>query len=451
MDPPALHVLWEELVVLLSDLFGVERTNLFLVIPEKEQLRSRAASQFEWDIELPWNEGIAGRVYQEGQPLSINNIPDSEFGHYFNKDPKGFRTRSMLTVPVHRDGDESEAIVAIIQLVNKIEGDFTSEDLEALKYWSRQIGVTLERSHGMEIWRHPESEPPYLSDPEFDPVLPKRASRQAVEAVPSFVSLAVNQRGCGNLQLCNLAHVENFWEGRELVKMVRDCYRHARVAKQLEGELSHDEVKIAARHRIFLRLIRILTSVTRNRMVAYLTGAYEEWLGFYASAFAYWLYDAVPQNRNALYSLVEDKRSHAVFYESLVLDHLAHHLWRRAEMRIFQRVFRALYVNMTRHMLQRMSEVTHRKELPQQFAAYFAAFTDHRFDALWQRAETRAPGAQSLGRRLLSYALGTLKLTVYSGTACLLFPLAFILPMRELPAREEEMGSLIESTHGAHA
>lgn len=137
MDPPAVHLLWSSLVALVCDLFSVERTNLFLVIPEKKQLRSRAASEFSWDIELPWHEGIAGKVFQEKAPLLINDIPNSEFGHFFNRDPKSFQTRQILTVPVFRDGDDRQGLVAIIQLVNKIEGEFNAEDLEALKYWSR--------------------------------------------------------------------------------------------------------------------------------------------------------------------------------------------------------------------------------------------------------------------------------------------------------------------------
>lgn len=449
LDPPAVHILWEDLVTLLSDLFSVERTSLFLVIPEKQQLRSRAASKFEWDIELPWDQGIAGKVYQEREPLLINDVENSDFGHYFNLDTTKFKTRSMLTVPVFRDGDENQPIVAIAQLVNKIDVDFTDEDLEALKYWSRQIGVTMERTHGTEIWRHPESEPPFLGDPEFEPVLPRMAFKQATLALPAFVNLIISDLGNCHMQLRNLSWSRSFWEGRELIKMVRDGYRHARIGHQLSGELSAEEQKLSHFHRFFIRTMRWMCTMTRNDLICHMVAAYEEWLGFYASAFAYWICEPLPRERNLLYTLLEDKRSHAIFYESLMLDYLINHPARRQEFKVYQAVFKPIYSYLTRHMVGTMAHVSHQKDLPEQFAKRFGVFTNHRIRALWERAEARAPSGQGIIAQVCYRILGVASLVFHSMVAIMASPWALMWPSRHFPALEDEVHSLLKKERAA--
>lgn len=450
LDPPPVHILWEDLVTLLSDLFSVERTNLFLVVPEKKQLRSRVASQFEWDIELPWDKGIAGRVYQTRKPLLINDITHSEFGHFFNKDPKGFQTRSMLTVPIFQDGDEHQPIVALVQLVNRIGGEFVQEDLDALKYWARQIGVTLERTHGTEIWRHPESEPPFLNSPDFEPVCPRMSCRWASLALPGYMNLVISNVGNSHIQLRNLSWSRSFWEGRELIKMVRDGYRHARIGHQLSGELSDEEKRIARFHSFFVRVMRWMCNLTRSELICHMIATYEAWLSFYASAFARWVCNDMPEQRNLLFTLVEDKRSHAVFYESLMLDYMLQHPGRRAEIKVYQGIMGPFYAFLTRHMVTTMAHVSHQKKLPANFEQRFKQFTKQRFRALWERAEARAPAKRGFLLNVGSALLGVMSLLFHGAVALFALPWALLWPSREFPALEDEVHGLL-SSHRAGA
>lgn len=451
LDPPAVHLLWDDLVTLLSDLFGVERTNLFLVVPEQGQLRSRAASEFQWDIVLPWNEGIAGKVYQEKKSLLINDIPPSEFGHYFNRDPKGFQTRSMLTVPVFRDGDENEPIVMVIQLVNKIEGGFTEEDLEALKYWSRQIGVTLERTHGTEIWRHPESEPPALEDPEFDPVIPQMACRQAVLALPAFVNMFISKLGSCHVQLGGLFWTHSFWARGEMIKTLSKGYHHARLAHQLSGEPTRGEMHLSHVHSYVLRLLRWVCTLTRNELLCHMVATYEEWLGFYCSDFAAWICRTMPKERSVISSFVEDKRSHCIFYESLLLDYLMQHPRQRGEFRIYRFFLRSFYSYITHHLVKTMAHVAHRKDLPAQFTKTFRAFTDHRAQALMERAETRAPVPRSIFQRLVHHFIGLGSFSIHLFLAVLASPIALLWWTHDVPTLEAQQESLLERGQTASA
>ncbi len=451
MDPPPVHVLWSDLTTLLCDLFDVERTNLFLVIPEKEQLRSRAASQFQWDIELPWNTGIAGHVFQNKTPLLINNIPASEYGHHFNKDPQGFQTQSMLTVPVHRDGDEQQAIVAVIQLVNKHGSEFSSEDLEAMKYWSRQIGVSIERTHGTEVWRHPESEPPYLEDPHFDPIFPALATKQAELALPGLVNLIISELGNCHLQLRQLSWARTFWESRELVHMVRNGYRHARRCHQLSGEATSNEKNLGRLHRYFVRLMRWVANLTRDDLLHHTLAVYEEWLGFYASAFSYWLCQKRPQERNLLYSLVEDKRTNCIFYESRLLDYLIQHPNRRQEFRLIHLSFRFFYSYLARRMVATTSHVSKQKNLPAQFDKYFLSFTKHRITALAERAQARIPEASSWPVRVLQSVWTSISLVIHGLATLVTAPFALVWPQRSRPVPFEEIDDLLDAKQAASA
>lgn len=185
--------------------------------------------------------------------------------------------------------------------------------------------------------------------------------------------------------------------------------------------------------------------MTRNDLICHMVAAYEEWLGFYASAFAYWMCDKLPEQRNLLYTLVEDKRSHAIFYESLMLDYLINHPHRRAEFRVYQWFMRPLYAHLTRQMVMTMAHVAHHKELPKLFAKRFETFTDRRIRALWERAEARAPESHHMLPQLGYWTLALFSAMSNFFVALLAMPWAMMWPSREFPALEDEVHSLLKA------
>ncbi len=438
MDPPAVHILWDNLTDLLCDLFGVERANLFLVIPEKQQLRTRAASQFEWDVVLAWEDGVAGHVYQNGAVSLINDIPNSEYSHHFNRDPEGYATRSMVTVPVFRDGDENQSIVALIQLVNKIGSPFDESDLEALRYWARQIGISLERSHGTEIWRHPESEPPFLNDPEFNLILPQLSAKEIMHNLASCVAKAVCEWRSYHLQSQNMTRSQSPWENHELMKMVRDECRHSHVVEQLAEEAPEEGEGLSGRYKFLLKLFRLMSLMTRSHCLSYLLGAYREWFSFFSSAFLYRLYEGMPRERNLLHAIVENERSHGTFFESRLLDHMIQYPQLRYKMYLFQRLARFFYGRLTRRLIEPFLPVVRRRELPGQFAELFLRFTDHRLDSLQQRAELRAPLATGWWSWLTTHWVGWFYVMAYAAVALFLAPLALLWPIHAVTKEEED-------------
>lgn len=94
-------------------------------------------------IRLRVGEGIAGHVVETGEPVMIQDASkDPRFSDRFDR-MTGFRTRSMICVPLVVRGRP----VGALQVINKRSGEaFTPTDLELLTAASQQIAVALENA-----------------------------------------------------------------------------------------------------------------------------------------------------------------------------------------------------------------------------------------------------------------------------------------------------------------
>lgn len=107
-----------------------ERSSLFIYDAERNELWSKVAEGAN-EIRFPANTGIAGAVATSGE---TSNIADAYEDPRFNRSfdvRTGFRTKSMLTVPMRNPRGET---VGVLQTLNKHgqEGTFTQEDEELL-------------------------------------------------------------------------------------------------------------------------------------------------------------------------------------------------------------------------------------------------------------------------------------------------------------------------------
>jgi len=127
-----------------KNLTKAERGTLFLVNEKTDEIWSLIAHGMEKEeIRLPRGRGIAGHVALTGE---IVNIPaayaDTRFDPEVDK-RTGFRTRNILTLPIR---NKAGKIVAVLQLLNKANGSFTSEDTDALLTLSGQMAMSLENA-----------------------------------------------------------------------------------------------------------------------------------------------------------------------------------------------------------------------------------------------------------------------------------------------------------------
>lgn len=130
----------------LVNIIGAERGTLFLVDEEREELWSRAQLQENapiTEIRLKLNEGIAGYVASTGKPLNITDAyQDPRFNAAIDR-ATGFRTRSLLTVPMF---NPQQKIIGVVQMLNKKEGPFTTRDERLLVALASQASISIENA-----------------------------------------------------------------------------------------------------------------------------------------------------------------------------------------------------------------------------------------------------------------------------------------------------------------
>ena len=131
----------------LTEAMKAERTSLFIIDEENQEVWSKVAEQVE-EIRLPLGEGICGRVAETGETV---NTKDARELPYFSREldfKYNFRTRSMLCMPINNRAGKR---IGVIQVINKIErGYFNQDDEELLKGLVAQVAIALENSFLMD-------------------------------------------------------------------------------------------------------------------------------------------------------------------------------------------------------------------------------------------------------------------------------------------------------------
>jgi putative ABC transport system ATP-binding protein len=145
----------EVLTLKVGQLIGADRVSLFLGDDARGELYSMV-SQHEGDrpleIRIPDSTGIAGHVYRSGEPV---NVPDAYDSPFFNREVDqrtGYRTGSVLCVPI---ADHGGRRFAVMSLLNKKGADaFDAGDEHAVRDLAGSIGVVLRTWHQAYRTRH---------------------------------------------------------------------------------------------------------------------------------------------------------------------------------------------------------------------------------------------------------------------------------------------------------
>lgn len=141
-----LEQILEAFTLKIGQILQAERTTIFMVDQEKQELWSKIAQgdgERSLEIRVPMSKGISGHVATHVVPL---NIPDAYDDDRFDRsyDQKtGYRTRSILCMPVL--SKKTDNVVAVVQLLNKLnDTPFDEEDERHFKEFAESLGVILE-------------------------------------------------------------------------------------------------------------------------------------------------------------------------------------------------------------------------------------------------------------------------------------------------------------------
>ncbi len=136
--------LLRQIMSIATELLDAERTTLFVHDPLRDELWSRVAEGIiARDIRIPSNTGIAGEVFTSRKPV---NIPDAYADPRFNPEidrRTGFRTRSILCVPVI---NKLGVAIGVVQVLNRQGGPFSQRDQRRLEMIAAQSAIALENA-----------------------------------------------------------------------------------------------------------------------------------------------------------------------------------------------------------------------------------------------------------------------------------------------------------------
>lgn len=136
-----LHALMLKLARKTSEAMEAERSTVFLYDRNSNELWSIVAEGEHREIKFGADSGIAGHVFINRQPLIIN---DAYRDPRFNRDIDritGFKTRNCISLPIINAREEA---LGVLQVLNRISGDFYQEDTEFLEAIANQAAITIE-------------------------------------------------------------------------------------------------------------------------------------------------------------------------------------------------------------------------------------------------------------------------------------------------------------------
>lgn len=94
------------------------------------------------NLRLKLGQGIAGYAAARGESLIVANTEGSRYFYPEFDRNSGFQTRSVLAVPLISQG----RILGVIEVLNKVSGEFTDSDMKLLQSIATSVSIALENA-----------------------------------------------------------------------------------------------------------------------------------------------------------------------------------------------------------------------------------------------------------------------------------------------------------------
>jgi signal transduction histidine kinase len=135
-----------------SEIVGAETASVWLRPPDREEwlvcwtVAHQDQASIQIDMPLRPGQGIAGWVVQTGESVVIHDV--SEDARFFpGVDQQiDFHTRSILAVPLR----VRDRIIGVLEMVNKIEGEFTANDRVLAETLAASIAIAVDNARLVE-------------------------------------------------------------------------------------------------------------------------------------------------------------------------------------------------------------------------------------------------------------------------------------------------------------
>jgi phosphoserine phosphatase len=144
--PLDLRTLLTEVIDAAREALDAERGSVFLYDAAAGELVTTVATG-ERELRIPADKGIVGECAQSRRVI---NVPDCYADPRFNREvdrQTGYHTRCLLAMPLIGYDD---SLVGVLEVLNKIDGVFTDEDLSVAEALAAQCAVALQRARMLE-------------------------------------------------------------------------------------------------------------------------------------------------------------------------------------------------------------------------------------------------------------------------------------------------------------
>jgi len=139
-----LDELLELILVKITEAVEADRATLYLLDEGENELVSRVVQGDDVkSIRLKVGDGVAGHVARTGKPLHVKDAyKDSRFNPEADR-ASGYKTKSILAVPMK---NHLGRIIGVVQVLNKVEGEFTDADAVVLTSLATQAAISIDNS-----------------------------------------------------------------------------------------------------------------------------------------------------------------------------------------------------------------------------------------------------------------------------------------------------------------
>jgi 3',5'-cyclic-nucleotide phosphodiesterase len=125
-------------------LTNADRCSIFLMNETRDRLVTCLHTGLQTAIDIPINAGAAGRAVSQRQVI---NVPDASASQFFDPSTdraSGYRTRSLIAVPLFNDRGD---ILGCTEFINKGDGQaFTDWDVKLVQLFNVFCGISLENA-----------------------------------------------------------------------------------------------------------------------------------------------------------------------------------------------------------------------------------------------------------------------------------------------------------------
>ena len=128
------------------DIVNAQAGSVLLANPETKELvfyHSIGQSPVKPGTSIPWDQGIAGSVFQSGKPLVSTNVK-KDTRHFRGVDEEtGITTNDLIAIPLKRwEGDP----LGVLEVLNKRNGQLDEKDVDILSIISAFTALSIEQA-----------------------------------------------------------------------------------------------------------------------------------------------------------------------------------------------------------------------------------------------------------------------------------------------------------------